>query len=65
MVHEFLSTLPMSSDSYTQKILLDNKQAIDANLVTLACTSCSDGKFILMLVGLSGMQIILQVKLGC
>lgn len=40
----------MTSDSYTQRILAENKQAIDANLVTLVCPSCNDGKFVLMLI---------------
>jgi hypothetical protein len=41
---------PISRDSYTQNILAENKQAIDTTHVMLACRSCSEDKFLLMIL---------------
>ncbi|KAK1082537.1 hypothetical protein LTR33_003853 [Friedmanniomyces endolithicus] len=47
-----------SMESYTQRVLMENQQDIDANLAMLACRACSNDRFLLMILLMIAARIL-------
>ena len=52
------SDLSPSLESYTQRVLTENKQDIEANLAMLACRACSKDRFLLMILLMIAAKIL-------
>ncbi|KAK3618982.1 hypothetical protein LTR56_013052 [Elasticomyces elasticus] len=50
--------LPVSVDSYTQRVLLQNQQDIDVNLAILECRACSNDRYLLMILLMIAAKIL-------
>ena len=49
---------PSSQESYSQRVLTENKQDIEANLAMLACRACSNDWFLLMILLMIAAKIL-------
>ncbi|KAK4898577.1 hypothetical protein LTR49_027773 [Elasticomyces elasticus] len=53
---------PDSVDSYTQRVLLQNKQDVEVNLAILDCQTCSNDRYLLMILLMIAAKILTRER---